>query len=103
LPTEPHSASKPESGRRAPPSANLLSSHGEEDRHAAGGEVREVVDARLPLLGSEARLQRVHVLKRELRDALVGDAPPSGVAIPCAPSNRSKPGIAFASALCVSA
>jgi hypothetical protein len=46
---------------------------GEEDRHAAGGEVRDVVDGRLPLLGSEARLQRVHVLERELGDALVGD------------------------------
>ena len=29
---------------------------GEEDRHAAGGEVRDVVDGRLPLLGPEARL-----------------------------------------------
>ena len=76
---------------------------GEEDRHAAGGEVRDVVDGRLPLLGSEARLQRVHVLERALGHALVGDRAAVRRRDPCAASNRCRPGIAFASAVCVSA
>jgi hypothetical protein len=46
---------------------------GEEDRHAAAGESRDVVDRRLPLLGSKASLERGHILERELGDALVGD------------------------------
>ena len=43
---------------------------GEEDRDAAGGEVRDVVDGRLPLFRPEAYLQRVYVLER---NALAGD------------------------------
>src|SRR5919109_3242919 len=53
--------------------ANASVDLGEEDRDAAGGEVRDVVDGRLPVLGTEACLKRVHVLERELGDALVGD------------------------------
>jgi hypothetical protein len=69
-------------------------------RPSGGRSERDVVDGRLPLLGSEARPQGVHVLERELVDALVGDrAPRPGSRCP----PRPRMGIAFASAVCVSA
>jgi hypothetical protein len=49
---------------------------GEDDRHAAGGEVRDVVNGGLSFLGTEARLQRLHLLERQLGDALIGDFAP---------------------------
>ena len=59
--------------RTQPPPPDASVDLGEEARHAAGGEFRDVVDGRLPLLGSEAGPERVHVLEGELGDALVGD------------------------------
>jgi hypothetical protein len=81
--------------------ANASVDLGEEDRDAPGGEVTDVIDGRLARLGAEHRLQRVHVLERELGNALIGI--PSGVATPRAASNRCRPGIAFASPVWVSA
>ena len=76
---------------------------GEEDRDAAGGEVWDVADRRLALVGGQPGLQRVHVVERELGDALDGRSLPSGVATPRAASNRFNPGIAVASPVWVSA
>ena len=56
--------------------ANASINLGEEDRDAAGGEIGDVVDGRLALLGAQPRLQRVHVLERELGNALIGDGAP---------------------------
>jgi hypothetical protein len=63
-------------GRRQGDRANASVDLGEEDRHAAGGEVRDVVDGGLSFLGSEASLQRVHVLERQLGDALIRELAP---------------------------
>ena len=46
--------------------ANASVDLGEEDRDAAGGEVRDIVDGRLAFLGAQRRLERVHILEREL-------------------------------------
>jgi hypothetical protein len=46
---------------------------GEEDRRAAGGEVWDVVNGGLSFFVTEARLQRFHVLERQLGDALIGE------------------------------
>src|SRR3954452_13585875 len=56
--------------------ANASVDLGEKDRDAAGGEIRKVVYGGLTLVGAKARLQRVHVLERELGDALVRNRAP---------------------------
>jgi len=45
---------------------------GDEDRHSASGEVRDVVDCRLSFRRGHAALQLLHVLEVPLKDAVVG-------------------------------